>query len=202
MGIRAVPFHILSVPLVALLAAACAPNDDSAAARKAIEEIDAAIDAAGDPAIKYIPGKVAAANGQATQLKIRFFDRDYQGIVDAAPAILGQAQGLSSAAKARKAEIAQVLEREWTALVTAVPATIARAEKYVDGVLASRKLPPGVNEAMLESARVGIAEQKAQWEKGLAARAAGDLEQAVTIGVHTQRRLENLIAALGGDSAG
>ena len=201
MDFRAAPVRILCMLLLALHAAACAPKDESAAARKAIEEIDAAIDAAGDPAIKYIPGQVAAAKGQVTRLKIRFFDRDYQGIVDAAPAILAQAQGLSTAAAAKKAEIAQMLEVEWTKLETAVPATIARAEEYVDGVLASKKLPPGVNEPMLESARVGIAEQKAQWEKGLAARAAGDLEQAVTIGVQTQRRLENLIAALGGGSA-
>ena len=202
MDLRAAPVRVFAMLLVALLAAACAPTDDSTAARKAIEEIDAAIDAAGDPAIKYIPGQVAAARGQVTQLKIRFFDQDYQGIVDAAPAVLTRAQGLSAAAAARKAEIARALEGEWGTLVTAVPATIARAEAYVDDVLASKKLPPGVNEPMLESARVGIAEQKAQWDKGVAAKAAGDLEQAVTIGVHTQRRLENLIAALGGGSAG
>lgn len=202
MVFRAAPVRVLPLLLVALLATACALRDESAPARKAIEQIDAAIDAAGDPAIKYIPGQVAAAKGQVTHLKIRFFDRDYQGIVDAAPAILQQAQDLSTAAAARKAEIAQLLEGEWTTLVSAVPATIARAEKHVDDVLASKKLPPGVNEPMLESARVGIAEQKAQWAKGQAAWAAGDLEQAVTIGMHTQRRLENLIAALGGGNAG
>lgn len=202
MGFRPALVRMLPLLLAALLATACAPRDESAAARKAIEQIDAAIDAAGDPAIKYIPGQVAAVKGEATHLKIRFFDRDYRGIVEAAPAILTRAQGLSTAAAARKAGIARRLEGEWTTLVTAVPATIARAENYVDGVLASKKLPPGVNETMLESARVGIAEQKAQWAKGQAARAAGDLEQAVTIGMHTQRRLENLIAALGGGNAG
>ena len=51
---------------------------------------------------------------------------------------------------------------------------------------------------MIESVRTGLAEQKSLWQKATTAKAAGDLEQAVTIGAHVQRRLENLVAALGG----
>ena len=51
---------------------------------------------------------------------------------------------------------------------------------------------------MVASARIGIDEQKSLWEKAKAAKTAGDLEQAVTLGAHVKRRLENLVAALGG----
>ena len=121
MRFRATPVRLLPLLLTAALATGCAPKDDSAPARQAIEQIDAAIDAAGDQATKYIPGQVAATKGQVTQLKIRFFDRDYQGILDAAPAILGRAQGLSAAAAAKKAEIWKVLDAEWASLVREVP---------------------------------------------------------------------------------
>lgn len=202
MRFRATPVRLLPALLAAFLATGCTPQDESAPARQAIEQIDAAIDAAGDQATKYIPGQVAAARGQVTQLKIRFFDKDYQGILDAAPAILGKAQGLSAAAVARRAEFAQLLDGEWASLVKEVPEELTRAEEYVAEALQTKRAPPGVSEAMLESAKMGLKQQQELWDKALAAKAAGDLEQAVTIGTSTKRRVENLVSALGGRSAG
>jgi hypothetical protein len=191
------PVRTLALVLVAALLSACAPKED-AAARKAIDQIGAAIESAGPDATKYVPGHVAALQGQVTKLKVRFYDRDYKAIVAEAPAILQRAEGLPATAAAKKAEIAKVLDGEWDRIASGVPAAIADAEKYLDGLLASKKVPPGVNPTMIESARTGLAEQKSLWDKATAAKAAGDLEQAVTIGAHVQRRLENLVAALGG----
>ena len=192
------PVRVLALILVAAaILPACAPKDD-AEARKAIDRISAAIESAGPDATKYVPGHVAALQGQVTKLKVRFYDKDYKAIVEEAPALLERAEGLPATAAAKKAEIAKVLVGEWDRIATGVPAAIANAEKYVDGLLASKKVPAGMDPAMIESARTGLAEQKSLWEKATAAKAAGDLEQAVTIGAHVQRRLENLVAALGG----
>jgi hypothetical protein len=193
------PVRTLALVLVAALLSACAPGDE-APARKAIDQISAAIESAGPDATKYVPGHVAALEGQVTKLKIRFYDKDYKAIVEDAPAILDRAKGLASTAAAKKAEIAKVLDGEWDKIVTDVPASIASAEKYVDGLIASKKTAPGMTQEMVASARTGIDEQKALWEKATAAKAAGDLEQAVTIGAHVKRRLENLVAALGGNT--
>jgi hypothetical protein len=193
------PVRTLALVLVAALLSACAPRDE-APARKAIDQISAAIESAGPDATKYVPGHVAALEGQVTKLKIRFYDKDYKAIVEDAPAILDRAKGLASTAAAKKAEIAKVLDGEWDKIVTDVPASIASAEKYVDGLIASKKTAPGMTQEMVASARTGIDEQKALWEKATAAKAAGDLEQAVTIGAHVKRRLENLVAALGGNT--
>jgi anti-sigma-K factor RskA len=193
------PVRTLALVLVAALLSACAPGDE-APARKAIDQISAAIESAGPDATKYVPGHVAALEGQVTKLKIRFYDKDYKAIVEEAPAILASAKGLASTAAAKKAEIAKVLDGEWEKIVTDVPASIASAEKYVDGLIASKKSAPGMTQEMVASARTGIDEQKALWEKATAAKAAGDLEQAVTIGAHVKRRLENLVAALGGNT--
>jgi len=191
------PIRTLALVMVAALLSACAPKDE-APARKAIDQISAAIESAGPDATKYVPGHVAALEGQVTKLKIRFYDEDYEAIVADAPAILERAEVLASTAAAKKAEIAKVLDGEWSKLVTDVPAAIASAEKYVDGLIASKKTAPGMTQEMVASARIGIDEQKSLWEEATAAEAAGDLEQAVTIGAHVKRRLENLVAALGG----
>ncbi len=191
------PVRTLALVMVAALLSACAPKDE-APARKAIDQISAAIESAGPDATKYVPRHVAALEGQVTKLKVRFYDEDYEAIVADAPAILERAEALASTAAAKKAEIAQVLDGEWSKLVTDVPAVIESAGKYVDGLIASKKTAPGITLEMAASARIGIDEQKSLWEKATAAKAAGDLEQAVTIGAHVKRRLENLVAALGG----
>ena len=191
------PVRSLALVIVAALLSACAPKDETPA-RKAIDQISAAIESAGPDATKYVPGHVAALERQVTKLKIRFYDGDYQAIVAEAPATLERAQALATTAAAKKAEIAKVLDAEWSKLVTDVPATIASAEKYVDGLIASNQAAPGMTHDMVASARTGIDGQKSLWEKATAAQAAGDLEQAVTLGTHVKRRLENLVAALGG----
>jgi hypothetical protein len=191
------PVRTLALAIAAALLLACAPKDE-APARNAIDQISAAIESAGPDATKYVPGHVAALEGQVTKLKARFYDKDYKTIVEDAPAILERAEALASTAAAKKAEIAKVLDGEWSKLVTEVPVAIESAGKYVDGLIASKKTAPGITMEMVASARIGIDEQKSLWEKAAAAKAAGDLEQAVTIGAHVKRRLENLVAALGG----
>lgn len=191
------PVRTLVLVMVAALLSACAPKDE-APARKAIDQISAAIESAGPDATKYVPGHVAALERQVAKFKIRFYDGDYEAIVEEAPATLERAQALATTAAAKKAGIAKVLDAEWSKLATDVPATIASAEKYVDELIASKKPAPGMTHDMVASARTGIDGQKALWEKATAAQAAGDLEQAVTLGTHIQRRLENLVAALGG----
>jgi hypothetical protein len=197
MEFSARPVGTLALAMAAALLSACAPKDE-APARKAIDQISAAIESAGPDATRYVPGHVAALERQVTNLKIRFYDGDYKAIVEEAPATLERAQALATTAAAKKVEIAKVLDAEWSKLVTDVPATIASAEKYVDELIASKKAAPGMTHDMVASARTGIDAQKALWEKATAAQAAGDLEQAVTSGAHIQRRLENLVAALGG----
>lgn len=191
------PVRTVALVMGAALLSACAPQDE-APARKAIDQISAAIASAGPDATKYVPGHVAALEAQLTTLKVRFYDKDYEAIVADAPAILERAQALASTAAAKQAEIAKVLDGEWSKLVTDVPAAIDSAGKYVDGLIASKKTAPGITMEMVASATIGIDEQKSLWEKATAAKAGGDLEQAVTIGAHVKRRLENLVAALGG----
>ncbi len=57
------PVRTLALVVVAALLSACAPKDE-APARKAIDQIGAAIESAGPDATKYVPGHVAALEGR------------------------------------------------------------------------------------------------------------------------------------------
>jgi hypothetical protein len=189
----------LALVMAAALLSACAPKSkDEAPARKAIDQISDAIESAGSDATKYVPGHVAALEGQVTKLKLRYYDEDYETIAEEAPVILERARALATTAEAKKAEITKVLDGEWSKLATDVPAAIASTEKYVDGLVASNRSAPGTTRQMVASARIGVDQQKSLWDKAAEASAAGDLETAVTLGTHVKRRLENLVAALGG----
>ena len=89
--------------LAAFAIAGCA--NKMAPAQKAIADIEAAVAAAGEDATKYIPAEVQAVNDQVANLKAMFDKKDYKGVLAAAPAVLTQAQGLTSAAAAKKTEM-------------------------------------------------------------------------------------------------
>ena len=69
----------------------------------------------------------------------------------------------------------------------------------MDGLIASKKYRARrQRRTMVASARIGHRRAEVALGEGDCSQGAGDLEQAVTIGAHVQRRLENLVAALGG----
>ncbi len=199
MRFRPVLARVLPLIAVAALAAACAPADkDEAPARKAIDQVDAAIKSAGPDATKYIPRHVSTLQAESTQLKVRFYERDYKGVVDATPATLAKAQELAKQAAEKKAQVAASLGPEWTGLESSVPAAIEAAEKRADELQKSGKVPAaGPLRMLLDAAPASLADQKALWDKAKTAKAAGEIEQAVTIGNLAKHKAETLLSALG-----
>jgi hypothetical protein len=193
------PARILPLILAAALLAGCAARDD-APARKAIDQIDAAITAAGPDATKYIPRHVSTLKAESTQLKVKYYEGDYKGIVEAAPAILGKAQDLPRQAAAKKTQVAASLAGEWTNLETSVPEAIAAVQKHADELRKSGNVTAGPAKTLLDAAGPSISEQKALWDKAIAAKAAGDIEQAVTLAAYAKHNAEALLAALGGSN--
>jgi hypothetical protein len=183
--------------LAVVLATGCAGREEESA-RKAIDEVTAAVDAAGPDAIKYVPRKVSTVRGEVIRLKVMYYDRDYAGILAAAPDVLKEAQNLTAAAASRKGEIAVSLENDWEALSTSTPAALAAARSRVAELQKAKTLPAGVTAQVLESAVKGIAEYESQWQKANEAKAAGDLEQAVTLASSARRRAQVLVRMLQG----
>jgi hypothetical protein len=187
--------RFIALVLAAFVLAGCA--NKMAPAQKAIADIEAAVAAAGEDASKYIPDQVQAVNDQLANLKAMFDKKDYKGVLAAAPALLTQAQGLTSAAAAKKTEMMDMYAGEWSTLASSVPQAVAAIQSRVDILSKSKKLPAGMDAATLENVKTGLAEANSTWTQATQAQAAGDLEQAVTLAQQVKTRTDELLTTLG-----
>lgn len=192
----------LSMAFAALMLAGCANQMEPA--QKAIADIEAAITAAGPDASQYIPNELQAVTSQLADLKAKFDQKDYKGVLAAAPALLTQAQGLAGAAAsarqaaeaARTAEL-EALNAEWTMLSGTLPAAVAAIESRVSILSKSKKLPANLDAATFASVQAGLADSKALWDQATAAQASGNIEGAVTAARQVKEKTDAALAALG-----
>ena len=187
--------RFIALVLAAFAIAGCANKMEPA--QKAIADIEAAVAAAGEDATKYIPDQVQAVNDQVANLRAMFDKKDYKGVLAAAPAVLTQAQGLASAAAARKTEMMDMYAGEWSTLASSVPQAVAAIQSRVDILSKSKRLPAGMDAATLDGVKTGLAEANTMWAQATEAQAAGDLEQAVTLAQQVKTRTDELLTTLG-----
>ena len=199
MKFKSVFAGFFSLVIAAALLAGCANQMEPA--KKAIADIEAAVAAAGPDAAQYIPDQLQAVTTQVADLKMKFDQKDYKGVLAAAPALLAQAQGLTAAAaSAKQAAEAAALEAfnsEWGTLAADVPAQLAAVTSRVGILSKSKKLPAGLDAASFEAARSGTDEAKSLWDQATAAQAAGNIEQAVMTARQVKEKLDAAMAGLG-----
>lgn len=202
MKLKSVFAGFLSLAMAAMLLAGCANQMEPA--KQAIAGIEAAIAAAGPDAAQLIPDQLQAVTGQLNDLKMKFDQKDYKGVIAAAPALLAQAQGLAGAAstakqaaEAAQAAALQALTTEWGTISADLPAQLAAVTSRVGILSKSKKLPAGLDAAAFDSAKVGTDEATALWNQATAAQSAGDLEQAVTAARQAKEKLDAAMTALG-----
>jgi hypothetical protein len=198
MKTRSVFTTFLSMAFAALLLVGCANQMEPA--KKAIADIEAAIAAAPD-ASQYVPDQLQAVSSKLVDLKARFDQKDYKGVLAAAPALLTEAQGLAgAAASAKEAAMAAELEAmnaEWAALSASLPAAVEAIESRVNILSKSKKLPANLDAATFESVQTGLADAKSLWEQATAAQASGNMEAAVTAARQVKEKADAALAALG-----
>jgi hypothetical protein len=189
----------VSLAMAAVLLAGCANQMEPA--KKAIGDIEAAVAAAGPDAAQYIPDQLEAVTSQIASLKIKFDQKDYKGVLAAAPALLTQAQGLAAAAGAAKeaaqAAALEALNAEWGTLSADIPAQLAAVASRVEILAKSKKLPAGLDAATFDAARTGMDEATALWSEATAAQASGNMEQAVAAARQVKDKLNAAMAGLG-----
>jgi hypothetical protein len=199
MKLKSVFAGFLSLAMAAVLLAGCANKMEPA--KNAIAGIEAAVAAAGPDAAQYIPDQLQAVTSQLNDLKMKFDQKDYKGVLAAAPALLTQAQGLASAAgsakQAAEAAALEALNGEWGALAADIPAQLAAVTSRVGILSKSKKLPAGLDATSFDAVRAGTAEATTLWDQATAAQAAGNMEQAVTAARQVKGNLEAAMAALG-----
>jgi hypothetical protein len=189
----------VSLAMAAVLLAGCANQMEPA--KKAIADIEAAVAAAGPDAAQYIPDQLEAVTSQIASLKAKFDQKDYKGVLAAAPALLTQAQGLAAAAGAAKdaamAAALEALNAEWGTLSADIPAQLAAVASRVEILAKSKKLPAGLDAATFDAARTGMDEATALWNEATAAQASGNMEQAVAAARQVKDKLNAAMAGLG-----
>ena len=187
--------RFFALALAVLAIGGCANKMEPA--QKAIADIEAAVAAAGEDATRYIPDQVQAVTDQVANLRAMFDKKDYKGVLAGAPAVLTQAQGLASAAAAKKTEMMDMYAGEWSNLSGSVPQAIAAIQSRVDILSKSKKLPAGMDAATLDGVKSGLAEANTMWTQATQAQAAGDLEQAVTLAQQVKTSTDEMLTTLG-----
>jgi hypothetical protein len=181
------------ISMAAVILAACAGQKEPA--QKLIFEVESTVTAASTEAAKYVPDQLADVQSKLDGLKASFAKQDFAAVVTGAPAVLSAAQGLATAAAAKKDQILKALNDEWTVLAGSLPGDVTAIQNRIDllSKKSSKKLAAGID---LDAAKAGLTDATSLWSKAQAAFAAGTLEEAVNTAKTVKTKIDALAATL------
>jgi len=173
--------------------AACAGQKEPA--QKLLADIEATVTAAAPEAAKYVPDQLMSVQTKFGALKASFDKQDYAAVVSGAPALLGAAQMLATAAASKKDEVLKALNDKWSVLAAAVPESMIAIQNRIDALRkkSNKNIAAGMN---LEAARTSLDEAASLWSKAQAAFASGSMEEAVRTAEDVRTRIEAVAATL------
>ncbi|MFI4889285.1 MAG: hypothetical protein ACHQIL_02015 [Steroidobacterales bacterium] len=182
---------IVAAALVVL--AACAGNMEPA--QKFLTQIQAAVTAASTDAEKYIPDQFKDVQGQVSRLQGAFDKQDYSTVITAGPAVLAAAQALAPAAAAKKSEVMQTLNGEWTEVTGKLPNELTAIQQRMEELSkrSNRKMAQGID---LPAQKTAIDAASSLWSKAQAAFASGNLDEAVSTAKDVRTKLRSISDAL------
>ena len=191
-------FHRLAVryaliSAAAIILAACAGQKEPA--HKLVGDIEATVVAASSEASKYVPDQLADVQSKLAALKTSYDRQDYTAVVTGAPAVLGAAQGLATAAAAKKDEVLKQLNESWSGLAATVPEEVTAVQGRIEllSKKSSKKMAAGID---LDAARAAESDAMSLWSKAQAAFAAGNLDEAVNTAKDVKVKVEAAAASL------
>ncbi len=179
------------VLLAASLAVACASQ--KAPAEAAVAAAEQAFAAAKAEAVKYVPDQVNAVQTSLDAAKASLAKGDYQAALTAAQALPAQIGELQTAAAAKKTELTQT----WATLSTGLPQVVQAIQSRVDILSKAKKLPAGLDQAKLDSAKSGLAAITEAWAAATAAAGVGDMAEAVSKANAVKGKAVEALNALG-----
>jgi hypothetical protein len=166
--------------------AACASNMEPA--QRILAQIQTAVTAASADAEKFIPDQLKDVQDQLSRLQAAFDKKDYSTVITAGPGVIAAAQGLAAAAAAKKTEVMQTLNGEWTEVAGNLPAKLTAIQQRIEELSqrSNRKMAEGID---LPAAKTAISEATSLWSKAQAAFASGNLDEAVSTAKEVRTKL-------------
>jgi hypothetical protein len=187
----------LLAALTAVLIIGC--NMQKGPAEQAVAGAQAALDAVRDSAMQYAPEQLGGVDAQLSDMKGKFQQGDYAGVVASAPALMTAISGLKDAATAKKAAAEQALAKakdDWGPASAAVPKMVDDLAKRVEA-LSKGKLPKGVTKDAVAAAKTGLDSLKSTWADATNASASGDYTTAMAKAQAVKDKATELMKSLG-----
>jgi hypothetical protein len=185
----------------ALVLAACA--NDREPAQKMMNDIQAAIHAASADAAKYAPDELNHVQTEYDDLQTALTAQDYRGVRARGPAVLTEAQGLAGAAAAKKVEVTQQLNDQWSSVSNAVPQEVTAIQSRIDLLMQEKhqKLAPRVAQRVvqgidLDAAKSALGDATSLWSKAQGAFGNGNMDEAVSAAKDAKAKLDTLAGTL------
>ncbi len=182
-----------------MLLASCGGQKEPAG--KLLGDFQARVIAASSEAAKYVPEQLADVQSKLVALKAAYDRQDYADIAANGPAVLSAAEGLATAAAAKKDEILKVLDEEWSGLAAELPGYMSEVQNRIEllNKKSGKKAAPGID---LAAAKSGADDAASLWSKAQAAFAAGNLDEAVATAKQVKARIAAAAASLKLDLGG
>jgi hypothetical protein len=181
-----------------LLAAGCANKQEPAT--KAVADAEAALATIRDEAGQFAASELQAADTAIADMKARLASKDYDAVVEGAPALSQQIETLRTTTATRRTEREQANEAAkatWATLSGDVPNMVQAIQSRVDVLSKSRRLPKGLDKATFEAARADFEQMKTAWGEATAAASSGNAVEAVSRGEVAQSKGTDVMLALG-----
>jgi len=175
---------VVGIMILALLAAGCS----KAPAEAALKVADEAVAKVKPEAEKYVPEQFNALTASVADARAKFDAKDYKGALAAAQEIPAKADEAMKAAAAKKDE----LMKQWADLQGSLPTVVQGLTEKITGLAAMKKLPKGVDAAMVETAKTSLADVTSGWTAATAAYTEGDITGAIAKAGDVKMKAESL----------
>jgi hypothetical protein len=175
-------------------------NTQKGPAEQAVMSAGAALNAVRDDAQKYAPETLGGVEAQLSDMKGRFQQGDYAGVLKAAPAMTAAIASLKDAAAAKKTEAESALAKakdDWGPASTAVPKMVDEVAKRVEALSKSKKLPKGVTKEAVAAAKTGLDSLKSAWSDAANASSSGDYTTAMAKAQAVKDKAAAIMKSLG-----
>ena len=184
--------------IAALVLAGCAGSREPA--EKALKAAEDAVSSSVAEASKYVPDQARSVQDSLKSLKDSFAKGDYQAVIAGAPDVTSKAKALGDAAAAKKAELEKVraeLTKSWEDMSSGLPKVVDAIKSRVDILSQAKKLPAGLDKAVVESAKSGLDTMNKTWTDAQDAFKSGNVADAVAKGKTVKTMAADIMAKLG-----